>query len=176
MADGRLKRDDADDARLVLTEGPDPLGKRALFWAPATREDSPPINSERDMSGKHALFSDEARAGVVLSGPGRRIAALATNDKTRRAAAAEVASDRAGVAPARPLGRFLPAIEVSCSSCGTASRVELMEFLVLHLPVWLWRPGRGYTRFMTCPACRRRAWVSASLAPGRSQPTAQDAG
>ena len=160
-----------------MTDAPDPLGKRALFWAPAAREDGPPGPSDRDLSGKHALFSEEARTGAILSGPGRRIAAVAANDKTRRAAAADVGRpDPLAVRPTRPAGRFLPSITVGCSSCGVTSRVDVMEFVVLHLPIWLWKPGRGYSRFMTCPACRRRTWVSASLAP-RSEPhAAQDAG
>ncbi len=51
---------------------------------------------------------------------------------------------------------------LQCSSCRVRSHVDLLEFLVLHLPLWMWRPGRGYTQFMTCPACRRRTWLSAS--------------
>ncbi len=38
----------------------------------------------------------------------------------------------------------------------------MLDYLVLHLPLWLWRPGRGYTRLMRCPACSRRTWLSAS--------------
>jgi len=53
-------------------------------------------------------------------------------------------------------------LSLECSSCRVRSQVDLVEYIVLHLPVWLWRPGRGFTRFMTCPACRRRTWVSAS--------------
>jgi len=53
-------------------------------------------------------------------------------------------------------------LTVQCSSCRVCSQVDLVEFVILHLPLWLWRPGRGYTRFMSCPACRRRTWMSAN--------------
>ena len=56
-------------------------------------------------------------------------------------------------------------VTVECSSCGAVRDIDVLEYMVLHLPLWLWRPGRGYTRFMTCPACRRRTWVSASWTP-----------
>ena len=163
-----------------MTDAPDPLGKRALFWAPATREeDRPADRSRRGSPGKHALFSEEARAAAVLSGPGRHIAARAANDKTRRAAVAlQDGGPSANPTPGPPSG-LLPAIEVGCSSCGASSSVDLLEFFVLHLPVWFWKPGRGYSRFMTCPVCRRRTWVSTSWAR-RPRPqtarTARDAG
>jgi len=43
------------------------------------------------------------------------------------------------------------------------------QFMALHLPFWLWRPGRGYARLMTCPACRRRSWLSASWRPWNTE-------
>ena len=56
---------------------PDPLGKRALFWAPAERDEGGPRRAaERDAPGKHALFSAEARAvgdqGAAVSRRDRR--------------------------------------------------------------------------------------------------------
>jgi hypothetical protein len=74
---------------------------------------------------------------------------------------------RRGFAAALPFG--LGAITLDCSACGARSDVPLFEFAMLHMPLWLWRPGRGYTRLMTCPACRKRTWISASLTA-----TAQD--
>jgi len=61
-------------------------------------------------------------------------------------------------------GAISPVV-VECSSCGATSEVSMASFLALHFPFWLWRPGRGYARFMTCPACRRRCWLSASWRP-----------
>src|SRR3984957_9952005 len=53
-----------------MSDSPDPLGKRALFWAPAERDEGGPRRaSERDAPGKHALFSDEARASVTKTRP-----------------------------------------------------------------------------------------------------------
>jgi hypothetical protein len=56
-------------------------------------------------------------------------------------------------------------VVVDCSSCGVRSEVSVTQFLTLHLPFWLWRPGRGYARLMTCPACRKRTWLSATWRP-----------
>ena len=58
-------------------------------------------------------------------------------------------------------------VVVECSSCGVRSEVSVGHFLALHLPFWLWRPGRGYARLMTCPACRHRTWLSATWRPLR---------
>ncbi len=139
-----------------MNDSPDPLGKRALFWAPAERNEGGPRRaSERDVPGKHALFSDEARASVH------------TRPVTAIDPSATYASRTQAPRDMRPgAGRgILSSITVECSTCGGRSEIHLTEFVMLHLPVWLWRPGRGYTRFMTCPACRRRTWVSASWAP-----------
>lgn len=121
-------------------EGPDPLGKRALFWAPAERVEDQvrPGEVEPEDVGKYALFSrfsdsmDDEQPGPVV--------------------------------PSIPRG-FLPPVELRCSSCGTHSDVDVVGFLALHVPFFFWRPGRGFTRFMTCPACRRRTWLSASWTP-----------
>ena len=136
-----------------MTDAPDPLGKRALFWAPAERDEGGPRRpAERDVPGKHALFSDEARAvGHQAATPSSPWSA-------------PPAAPRRAAGPA-PVGGLLSSITVDCSTCGARSEIHVAEFLMLHLPIWLWRPGRGYTRFMTCPACRRRTWVSASWAP-----------
>lgn len=122
-------------------DGPDPLGKRALFWAPATRADAPfRPGEEGDDVGKYALFS---RFSDEIEDAG--------------------APPEAPRGPA-PVG-LLPPVEVHCSSCGAMSEVDVVRYLGLHVPFFLWRPGRGFTRFMVCPACRRRTWVSASWTP-----------
>jgi hypothetical protein len=53
-------------------------------------------------------------------------------------------------------------VGLSCSKCGIHTDVDILKYLVLHLPWWFWRPGRGYTSLMKCPACGQRAWVSAT--------------
>jgi hypothetical protein len=134
-----------------VTDAPDPLGKRALFWAPAQRDEGGPRRpAERDVPGKHALFSDEARASVTRPHP---------------VVSMERVTAPPGAPPPRAHRGILSSITVDCATCGARSEIHVSEFLMLHLPIWLWRPGRGYTRFMTCPARRRRTWVSASWAP-----------
>ncbi|HMK62679.1 MAG TPA: hypothetical protein VK386_03585 [Acidimicrobiales bacterium] len=65
-----------------------------------------------------------------------------------------------GAEPARH--GLLPPVEIHCSSCGSRSEVDVVGYVALHVPFFFWLPGKGFTRFMTCPACRRRTWVSAS--------------
>ena len=123
-----------------LSDAPDPLGKRSLFWAPGPggeEEDDARPGKEPLNTGKHALFS----------APGG-------------AAEARPRGDRAGGSPG-----ILPPVSLQCSSCGTSTEVDVTRFLGLHVPFFLWRPGRGFTRFMTCPSCRRRTWLSASWTP-----------
>lgn len=160
-----------------MSDAPDPLGKRALFWAPAERDEAGPRHSEEgDVLGKRALFS-EAAAGTVTSDVRRTGVTRSTRALTGRpghpATGRPTATSTEGPEPdlggqdhahlERPAGSgMFGTLIVECSSCRVRSQVDLVEFVVLHLPVWLWRPGRGYTRFMMCPACRRRTWVSAS--------------
>ena len=127
-------------------EGPDPLGKRALYWAPAERveDEVRPGDDEPEDVGKYALFS---RFSDV-------------EDDEQMAAVAGLGGERG------PVGSGLvPPVQVRCSACGSVREVGVADYLMLHVPFFLWRPGRGYTRFMTCPACRKRTWVSASWTP-----------
>jgi len=54
-------------------------------------------------------------------------------------------------------------ILVTCSACGTASRVGLVDFVLYQLPFALYWPRRRFDHLMTCPACRRRVWASVTL-------------
>jgi len=165
-----------------VSDAPDPLGKRALFWAPAERhEEGPRYPDKGDVPGKHALFSDAATARAPSAGRSRAAgsdqaptgkAGHPSNRRPRRELrpprweAGPAGAPRATVVPdelERPVGTgMFGSLILQCSSCRVRSQVDLVEYIVLHLPLWLWRPGRGYTRFMTCPACRRRTWISAS--------------
>ena len=140
-----------------MAEGPDPLGKRALFWMPveneAVEEDEPPRGPATATgepahrppgaarharpAGKHALFSDATPADE----PERDRAVATTDDPL----------------PARG------ALTVVCSRCGSVTRVGLVDFVLLQLPVWAWLPFRTFDRWMTCPACRHRTWTSVTL-------------
>ena len=107
------------------------------------------------MPGKYALFSDEARAAITDH-------PVTPFERAPHHAPGTPHPARAAQGGSRGI---LSSITVDCATCGARSEVHVSEFLMLHLPIWLWRPGRGYTRFMTCPACRRRTWVSASWTP-----------
>jgi hypothetical protein len=138
-----------------VTAGPDPLGKRALYWLPVDEQavigdgytprrrpttDAGTVQLEPDRrharpSGKHALFSaatpagDEEGAEATVTGP----------------------------VPSRGI------LVVACSSCGSVTRVGILDFLRLQLPFGAWLPRRVFDRWMTCPACRRRTWTSVTL-------------
>lgn len=132
-----------------MSDAPDPLGKRALFWAPAEREEvGRPARNEPAVTGKHALFSAATDPDAPATTP----------------AASRARSSRAPRAAAGP-GGIVPPVSLHCAACGTQSEVDVVGYLALHFPFFLWRPGKGFTRFMTCPACHRRAWLSASWTP-----------
>jgi hypothetical protein len=161
-----------------VPDAPDPLGKRALFWAPAERHEAGPRRpaEKRIPPGRHALFSaagtverteapkKNGRPRPQLSGtarpisPGRPPRAQAARAPRARTPATKVESKAAKNTGRGP-------ISLSCSKCGTHTDVDILKYLVLHLPWWFWRPGRGYTSLMKCPACGKRAWVSASWEP-----------
>jgi hypothetical protein len=134
-----------------MAEGSDPLGKRALFWMPVGAEaegdahlDGPGADPAGPTgvrharpAGKHALFSDATPTGEP--------------DRDREAAITE------DPVPARgPL-------TVACSHCGSVTRVGFIQFLMLQFPFGAWVPGRTFDRWMTCPACRNRTWISATF-------------
>jgi hypothetical protein len=128
-----------------LNHGPDPLGKRALFWMPveSTAPDSRPATVEHPGGprrprplGKHALYTD-------------------------------VGADPHAPMPPRS-GDPMPergVFTVTCSSCAEISRIGLLDLLVLQFPFGLWFPGRMFDHKMTCPSCRRRTWLSVTLFP-----------
>ncbi len=140
-----------------MTDAPDPLGKRALFWMPvdpleltdtvpsytrgrANRAEPITTGSLRHHArpaGKHALYSEATPAG-------------------ESSGATATATDSESLPPRGPL-------MVCCSSCGSMSQVGVVEFLVLQFPFGAWLPRGRFDRWMTCPACRRRTWTSVTL-------------
>ncbi|HEY2564046.1 MAG TPA: hypothetical protein VGI44_10070, partial [Acidimicrobiales bacterium] len=52
---------------------------------------------------------------------------------------------------------------VTCSACGETKRIGVLDLLVLQFPFGIWFPGRTFDHKMTCPACRRRTWLSVTL-------------
>lgn len=128
-----------------MTEGPDPMGKRALFWMPVGEQavaddDSLLRTGHARPAGKHALYSEATPAGEA-------VAATSTVTATEPR-------------PARGV------LTVTCSSCGSISRVGLVEFALLQFPVGAWLPRGTFDRWMTCPACRRRTWTGVTLSRG----------
>ena len=139
-----------------MADGPDPLGKRALYWMPVDAEaaaDPEDAGSSHRVdpsqptvgrapharpAGKHALFSDATPAGE----PERDRSTVTADD------------------PLPPTG----SLAVACSSCGSVTRVGVVEFVMLQFPFGVWLPRRTFDRWMTCPACRRRTWTSVTFA------------
>ena len=135
-----------------MVNGPDPLGKRALYWMPveaeaevatddtgsgAPRRHLPGEGRHARPAGRHALFSDATPA----DDPEPERATVTADDPL----------------PKRGL------LTVTCSLCGSVTRVGMVEFVVLQLPFGAWLPRRSFDRWMTCPACRRRTWTSVTL-------------
>jgi len=157
-----------------VPDSPDPLGKRALFWAPAERHEAGPRRPEkRVLPGRHALFSAATAASTDTPKKNGRPRPQLNGTPAVRAPRAQAArpprarTAATKVAPRPPENASGGPIKLSCSKCGTHTDVDILKYLVLHMPYWFWRPGRGYTSLMKCPACGQRAWVSASWAPGK---------
>jgi hypothetical protein len=128
-----------------VSDGPDPLGKRALFWMPV-ESTAPDSGSAK---GEHA------------GGP-RRVRPLG-----KHALYTDAGADRDAPVPPPP-GDPMPdrgVFTVTCSACGEVSRIGLLDLLVLQFPFALWFPGRTFDHKMTCPSCRRRTWLSVTLFP-----------
>lgn len=143
-----------------MTGGPDPLGKRALYWMPVEPEAGADVDGAAD-AGRSARRPDPTHPGPV--GPRHARPAGKHALYSDATPAAEPEWDRAAVtadAPIPPRG----VLAVACSTCGAVTRVGVVEFLVLQLPVGVWLPGRTFDRWMTCPACRRRTWTGVTLA------------
>jgi hypothetical protein len=138
-----------------VADGPDPLGKRALYWLPVEEQAAEWDGTER----RRASTSGDA---IAIGRPERRHAR--PSGKHALFSAATPAGDAevpvATAADPLPPRGFLT---VACSSCGSVSRVGILGFLCLQLPFGIWLPGRAFDRWMTCPVCRRRAWMSVTL-------------
>lgn len=101
-----------------------------------------------DPLGKRALFS--------VADPPRAAAPAATRTISPTAMSKE------SLFSASEDARRLGTVVVECSACGARSRLGWAEFAWRHLPFWLWLPWQRYSRYMACPACDRRTWLSVS--------------
>ncbi len=138
-----------------MANGPDPLGKRALYWMPVEEQ-----TTEGD--GYRSRRGPSAGADRVQPGPERRHARA--TGKHALFSAATPAGDEEG--PEASATDPVPArgiFTVACSSCGSVTRVGILDFLWLQFPFGAWLPRRVFDRWMTCPTCRRRTWTSVTL-------------
>ncbi len=151
-------------------DGPDPLGKRALFWMPveptaqSTAESMvqpttrPAARPQRPKGLTEQPVGDGQTYGSRRGRPAGKHALYST-------ATAEPGD---GTAPARSSDDPRPEqglFTVTCSACGVVTRIGLLDLLILQFPVGIWLPGRTFDHRMTCPACKRRTWLSVTLFP-----------
>lgn len=134
-----------------------PAKRNGTARAPLAGMTRPPV------AARPARLQKATAKNVTSAGPTKTVKAIKST-KTVKAV-------RSGTVPnggdrGTRGGRGGP-IGLSCSKCGTQSDVNVLKYLVLHMPFWVWRPGRGYTSLMKCPACGKRAWISASWGPGQ---------
>ena len=128
-------------ARPAGGKAPDPLGKRALYWAPSAvpggyePSDAAPPATVLPV-GKRALYSG---ASAEVDDPS------ATSDN-----------------PLAGRGTFT----VRCQRCRQLSRVGLLDLLIFQFPIGVWVPRGRFDRRMTCPSCRKRSWCSVTLRRG----------
>jgi hypothetical protein len=138
-----------------MADGPDPLGKQALYWMP--------VEAEAEVDDAGAMPTHRAETGHLSDGrtsharPAGRRALF--SDATP---ADEPERERATVTATNPLPPK-GILAVACSTCGSVTRVGAIEFLMLQLPVGAWLPRRTFDRWMTCPSCRRRTWTSVTF-------------
>ncbi|MHB1710445.1 MAG: hypothetical protein ACYCV7_03450 [Acidimicrobiales bacterium] len=144
-----------------MAEGPDPLGKQALYWMPVSAQ--VPVANEEDPAGA-GLQQDE---GPGLPTGGRRARssgkhALYSEASSARTRQSVLVTDT-GTDPLSLRGSLV----VECSACAAVTRVGVLDFVVLQFPFGAWVPRRAFDHWMTCPACRRRAWTSVTLFSAR---------
>ena len=68
------------------------------------------------------------------------------------------------VEPESPLANHGPFV-VTCSACKGVTRVALLDLAVYAWPVMLWRPARQFDRWLRCPSCGKRRWLSVAYRP-----------
>ena len=77
------------------------------------------------------------------------------NDPKGRAALFTGADEAVKSAPAGPADGF----RITCSSCGTVSRVDARTLGRMAIPLFLVAPWRRHPVFAVCPACNTRSWL-----------------
>ncbi|MGA8724117.1 MAG: hypothetical protein WB565_03680 [Acidimicrobiales bacterium] len=134
-----------------MPDGPDPLGKRALFWLPVDAEAGP--SGEETIAGARRVENRREVARRHARPAGKR---ALYSSATPAAEAVRATSSATATEPLPSRGL----LTVACSSCGAVTRVGLVGFLCLQLPFGAWLPRGEFDRWMKCPACRTRTWTS----------------
>ncbi len=138
-----------------MAAGPDPFGKRALYWLPV---DEQAVGGDGHRSRRRPAEGTD----TIRPDPDRRHAR--PSGKRALFSAASPAGEQEGSEDA--VTGALPSrgiVVVACSSCGSVTRIGILDLLWLQLPFGAWLPRRVFDRWMTCPACRRRTWTSVTL-------------
>jgi hypothetical protein len=52
----------------------------------------------------------------------------------------------------------LGTVVMECSECLARTRVPLHDAAMRILRFSVWIPGRGHSRWLSCPSCERRTW------------------
>lgn len=63
---------------------------------------------------------------------------------------------------APPDGPPPDSVPIHCSRCDVTSHVTRTELARRVMSLTLWAPWRDHSRWITCPACSRRAWCRVS--------------
>jgi hypothetical protein len=137
---------------------------------PVTRRASRPST---DPLGKAALFTraaagDERGDDPAEAAPSPAPPVVRSVDQRARALGGPAGPIPANLGGGEPPTRWRPCtVELHCRGCLHRTRVSLLAFALLNLPMgwWLPIPGMHFNRFMTCPACGERTWVHASWLP-----------
>ena len=122
----------------IVPDGPDPLGKRALFWMPVDAE-SPRTGDEPARVRRRT--SDRASGPRPACGHGRPASTRLYSEATPAGEPEAATSAATATDPLPPRGLFT----VACSSCGSVSRVGLVEFLCCSFPFGPGSPGERST-------------------------------
>jgi hypothetical protein len=116
---------------------PDPLGKRALFWAP---------------SGSESGAEGSAAGSTIALPVGKR--ALFSGARPEPHSLAATSGN-----PLAERGSFT----VVCERCRQSAHVGALDLLIFQFPLGVWLPRGQFDHRMTCPSCRKRTWCSVTL-------------
>ena len=151
----------------MMTDGPDPLGKRALFWMPVDAgvqiragEEFELGSVSRNVGGQRADTLTQRRPKGEEVRHARPAGKHALYSQATPADEPEL--DRASAISEDPLPPR-GSLSVACSRCRSVTQVGVVGFFLLQFPFGVWLPRGAFDRWMTCPSCRKRSWMSVTL-------------